>query len=155
MPVLKNARHERFAQLVASGRTQADSYREVWPKSKRWKDSSVHVRASLVAAKVSQRVTEIQQASAAKAGITRDELVEFMAQVLRTPIGDVTDKSPISERLRVTPSGIEVFMPSKIAAADFIAKVLGFYAPQKFDGEFRFKPDGPVFDRLRQAAKGK
>ena len=49
MPVLKNARHERFAQLVASGKTQADAYREVWPKSMRWKDSSVHVRASLVA----------------------------------------------------------------------------------------------------------
>ena len=50
---------------------------------------------------------------------------------------------------------VTIRLPSKIAAFDALAKVFGWYAPQKVDGEFRFKPDGPVFDRLRQAAEGK
>ena len=38
---LKNSRHEKFAVLVANGKTQADAYREVYPSSRGWKDESV------------------------------------------------------------------------------------------------------------------
>jgi phage terminase small subunit len=60
---------------VASGKSQADAYREAYPRSKKWKDESVHCNASQLMAntKVVQRVeflrnriTETGIASAAR-----------------------------------------------------------------------------------------
>ncbi len=54
---------EKFAMGVASGKTQADAYREAYPRSKDWKDSAVHTNASQLMAdtKVSQRVAELRE----------------------------------------------------------------------------------------------
>lgn len=54
---------EKFAMGVASGKTQADAYREAYPRSKDWKDGSVHTKASLLMAevKVQQRVAELRE----------------------------------------------------------------------------------------------
>ncbi len=54
---------EKFAVGVASGKTQADAYREAYPKSKAWKDGSVHTKASLLMSnvKVQQRVAELKE----------------------------------------------------------------------------------------------
>ena len=69
------AQQERFALGVASGKTQADAYREAYPRSKKWKDDSVYPKASAlmsngkVAARVSalkERVTATGIASAAR-----------------------------------------------------------------------------------------
>ena len=34
-------KQEKFAQEVASGKSQADAYREAYPKSKKWKDETL------------------------------------------------------------------------------------------------------------------
>lgn len=54
---------EKFAVGVASGKTQADAYRDAYPKSKSWKDGSVHTKASLLMSnvKVQQRVAELKE----------------------------------------------------------------------------------------------
>lgn len=54
---------EKFALGVASGKTQSDAYREAYPKSKAWKDGSVHTKASLLMSnvKVQQRVAELKE----------------------------------------------------------------------------------------------
>ena len=145
---LKNSRHERFAVLVANGKTQADAYREVYPSSRGWKDESVHVKASKLAAKVKPRIRELQQKAANKAGITRDELVEIMAEIVRTPGDAVPAGSRIVQEVRAGKFGSTVVIPSKVQAADFIAKVCGFYAPQKVENEHRFSPDEAVAARI-------
>lgn len=148
MSVLKNPRHEKFAVLVANGKTQADAYREVWHGSRRWKDESVHVKASRVMAKVGPRVKELQQIAATNAGITRDELVEIMAEIVRTPGDAVPSGSRIVQEVREGKFGSTKVIPSKVAAADFIAKVCGFYAPQKVEQEVRFSPDEAVAAKI-------
>lgn len=54
---------EKFALGVASGKTQADAYREAYPRSKKWKDDSVYPKASNLMAngKVSARVAELRE----------------------------------------------------------------------------------------------
>jgi hypothetical protein len=49
---------ETFAQALVSGRTQADAYREAYPRSLNWQPGSVYARASQMAAngKVMARV---------------------------------------------------------------------------------------------------
>ena len=54
---------EKFAVGVASGKTQADAYREAYPKAKKWKDDAVYVEASrlLDNPKVSLRLKELRE----------------------------------------------------------------------------------------------
>ena len=54
---------EKFALGVATGKTQADAYREAYPKAKKWKDASVYAQSSALMAdsKVSIRVKELRE----------------------------------------------------------------------------------------------
>ncbi len=120
MKILINPRHERFAQLVAAGFTQADAYRQVFPKSRKWKvDNAVHSKASQLMAKVEQRVQEIQQAFAAKLSVAKDEVVCILAESIRG----------------ANPADIP---PEK--AVDLLAKLQGWYAPVKVESEAKGVP---------------
>lgn len=77
---------EKFALGVASGKTQADAYREAYPRSKKWKDDAVYVAASrmMADAKVSlrvgdlrERITETGIASAARVLLEASRLALF------------------------------------------------------------------------------
>ena len=63
MQVLENARHEKFVQCLISGMSQRLSYRESFPKAKRWKDNTVDSRASelIKASEVLGRYKELQE----------------------------------------------------------------------------------------------
>lgn len=81
---------ERFAQHLATGASQAEAYREVYPRSRKWKPESVYARASVFASsdKVAQRVAELRRPAARACevtveGLTRD-LMEARAKALKT-----------------------------------------------------------------------
>lgn len=154
MPVLKNARHERFAQLVASGKTQADAYREVFPRSRSSKASDVHVMASRLACKVGARVAELKESVAKAFTVEKGELVKFLAEVVRTPVDSVLATSPLAQEVEVRTFGenvvTKVRMPSKLGAVSELAKLLGLYEPEKVDGTIRFKPDEATIRLLRK-----
>lgn len=59
-------KQEKFAQAVASGMTQAAAYREAYPKSTEWKDSTVWSKASVLMSedKVLERVAGLQSEGA-------------------------------------------------------------------------------------------
>jgi hypothetical protein len=82
MPILKNSRHERFAQLLASGKTATDAYEEAG-----YKRSDSNGPALARTAEISGRVAEIhgeilkrERATAAvaaeRAVVTRQSLIE-------------------------------------------------------------------------------
>lgn len=80
---LRNARHERFAQLVVAGRSQADAYREVYPRSAGWKDKTVWEKASRLAGKVGARVSALQRAAADAAVCSAREMQERLSRQFR------------------------------------------------------------------------
>lgn len=57
---------DRFARLIVEGKSQAEAYREAYPKSQRWTDKAVWNRSSALAAhsEVLGRVSELRQAAA-------------------------------------------------------------------------------------------
>lgn len=65
-------RQDLFARLVAEGKSQADAYREAYPKSQKWTDKAVWNRSSALAAnsEVLGRVSEFRQSAAEKTQIT-------------------------------------------------------------------------------------
>ena len=152
MDTLKNARHERFAQLLAEGQSQADAYRVVYPASRHWKADSLHQRASKVHAKVLPRVREMQLAGVSKTILTRNELAAYLSRVIVTPVGEVGRDSPLAQSFEAGVNGVRVCMVSKIAACEQLAKLMGWYAPDRADITFQFKPDANVYEALSKAA---
>ena len=145
---LKNPRHERFALLLAEGRSQADAYRKAYPQSKRWKDEAVHVKGSELAGKVSVRVRELQEELAKRSVIQKEEVVKFLSDVVRTPVGQVGPDSALAQGYENGKHGLRVSLVSKLAAIEQLAKLLGWYAPQKVETEHRFAPDEAVAARI-------
>ncbi len=80
-------RQERFAHEVASGKSQADAYRIVYPKALNWKDDSVHNKASALMRKsqVAARVAEHRRALVEKGLWTREDSVRTLIAVIRQP----------------------------------------------------------------------
>jgi phage terminase small subunit len=82
MPVLRNPRHERFAQFLASGKTTGDAYEQAGYK--RNASNASHMARN---AEITNRVTEINNdrierervtatAAAERAVVTRQSLIE-------------------------------------------------------------------------------
>lgn len=88
---LKNVRHEKFAQLVAAGKTQAEAYREVYPRSREWTAKTVKERGCKLAAIVADRVAELQRVAASEAVCTVREMQERLSRQFRAldEAGDV------------------------------------------------------------------
>lgn len=80
-----NQQKERFAQLVASGMSQAAAYREAHPNSTKWKDSTVWSRSSELAkeGEVLGRIAELQAEGAKKAAYTLAEHLSRLDKLSR------------------------------------------------------------------------
>ena len=78
---------ERFANEVALGKTQAAAFRMANPRSTKWKDGSVYVKASLMMAKakLKKRIVEIQQMLLIRSIWSREQSVMALKEVIDAP----------------------------------------------------------------------
>jgi PBSX family phage terminase large subunit len=76
---------ENYCQRRCAGDTQRKAYRSAYPRSQKWKDSSVDVNAAKLEAhaKVSQRLKELSEDAARHAVLTRTALINRIADVNR------------------------------------------------------------------------
>lgn len=84
MPVLPNARYERFAQAVAKGKTQHDAYKYAgFAPNQQSKD--LRSNAGKLARKpdVAERIVELQEKQARRIGVTVDALIEELDDMLK------------------------------------------------------------------------
>ena len=150
MKPLKNALHERFAQLVVSGKSKSEAYREVYPKSREWADKDVHTEASRLYPKVSPRVQALQGEIAKLICIEKSEAVSILAEGLRASPADVKDTSRFAQEMIIDPvSGkVTIRLPSKTALFSELAKSLGWYEPEKSVIDHRVSADEAVAARI-------
>ena len=117
---LANARRERFAQLVASGRTQADAYREAYPSSKKWKLSALHTHSCELAAlpEVVARVEALKRAAAEASVLGAKEFRERLTRQFRAAdaAGDLDAMVKIGSLLAKVVSGLSE--PTKVEVRD-------------------------------------
>ncbi|GAW63397.1 TerS [Ligilactobacillus acidipiscis DSM 15836] len=83
MPVLANARQEKFVQGLIQGMSQRKAYRAAFKQSKRWKDNTVDVKASQLAhdSKISIRYKELLEEAQDKAIMTRKERMVKLSDI--------------------------------------------------------------------------
>lgn len=89
---------EIFAQGVASGLSQEDSYRAAYPKSKRWKDEAVRVAGAKMMAigNISVRIRSLQAVSAEIAALDGAKILEEVRRLAHSDIaGIMTDDGKV------------------------------------------------------------
>lgn len=159
MPLLKNAKHEAFAQLVARGSEKTKAYATVFPGSAKWKPNNLRVRAHRLSSEVSSRIAELQEIGERATIAGRVELAEFLTSIIRTPIGEVNEKSPLAQELTTRRSGKDetvetVKLPDKLAAVAQLSKMMGYNEPEKQEQTHRFEVDLLVQRRFAEVADG-
>ena len=104
---------ERFAVFLARGHTQSEAYRLANPKSRHWKNKTVHHNACDLAAlpQIRQRVEALREMFAQHAIWSREESVRALRGVIENP----ERKSDI------------------IAAVRELNAMHGFHAPQRLE----------------------
>ena len=83
MPALKNPRHEAFAQALFAGKSQRVAYREVYPKSQNWKDSTVDNTAYKLAKtdEITTRLQELKDAAASPLILDRQGRMLILTEI--------------------------------------------------------------------------
>lgn len=135
MPILENARHEKFVQSLVAGMSQRQAYREAFPASNRWKDKTVDNRASELFREVLGRYKELQEEAQDAAIMTRKERMVALSDIaqnaekeadmikaidtLNKMDGDYTSKLELSGEVKTNPfAELSVDELRKLASRD-------------------------------------
>lgn len=139
-----NARQELFCEFVAAGMSQTDAYIKAGFKST--KEAARRAAARLLTnVDVKKRIQELLQKNpdVSIAKMTKQEKLDYLAQVIRTPIGQLTPDSPYcAEHTTETLPGdmgivrrrVKGF--DKLRAIELHSKLLGHFEPDRKEIEF-------------------
>ncbi len=142
-------KQEAFATGVASGLSQAEAYRQAYPKAQGWKDETVWSKASTMAKdeKVQARIQELRGKAAEANEVTIERIVAEVVKIafanqrdLMTwgPQGvklrasdELTDEqaaavSEVAESVSATGGSLNLKTHDKLGALRFLAELKGF-----------------------------
>jgi hypothetical protein len=127
--MLKNARHEKFAQLVAGGMSATKAYCKAGYGKK-----AAHVNGPRLMGNdsVASRVRELKGKTAQKLSMTREDLAQFFIATLQAKPSEAKEDNPLCERIMTKAGPCDVFA-SKLGAASQLAKLCGWNEPEKQD----------------------
>jgi hypothetical protein len=94
MAELNNARHEKFAQGIASGMSQRTAYRAAFQSSQKWKDEVVDVKASELRknGKVSVRISELAERASSEAIMDATQRKEWLTKLIQSKSENTNNK---------------------------------------------------------------
>lgn len=126
-----NDRMRRVCELVVSGHPAGRAY-ELAGYASRGEAADVCASQLLAKPKVAKYLATLRAEASIKAEFTRDDLVGFLVQVIKTPVGEVGEKNPLAQRVKIeAEGGFLIEMPNKMAAAKQLAEVMGWNKPQE------------------------
>ena len=131
MPALANPRHELFAQAVASGKSASAAYRQSGATGK---NADVHAAKLVVKSSIRERVAELKEAQSKKCEMTRDQLRQFLVDVIRAKPEEASFQNSLCE-ITMSKVGPAVVFPNKLGAAAQLAKLTGWNEVEKVSVE--------------------
>ena len=120
MPRPRKIAYEKFAEFAASGLSLAESYRRTTGQTKNAdvKGTQWHGYAG-----IKERIAELKEQNARRAQLTRDELLAFYAEVIRTPADQVPPGSPVIQTYEQDGEGhVKLRICDKAAAGAALVK---------------------------------
>ena len=126
---------KEFARLlVAEKLSKADVYRKAYNRKDMSNDAASKAASRLSKdGEVLRMIDELNAQLDRSAVATKQECLEFLTAVLRTPIGEVGEDSPLCQEVAYTDSGMRKRMPGKIEAVRELSKLAGYNEPEPVD----------------------
>ncbi len=131
-------KQKAFARGMFEGLSQREAYKRAYDCAKK-KDETVDALASrlLSNVKVKEYLEELNKEAESPLVLTKQERMEWLSRVVRTPLREVDDQSDLCQELTETsgPNGCstKIKMPSKLGAIAELNKMTGAYAPEKME----------------------
>ncbi|GAT35608.1 phage terminase, small subunit [Terrimicrobium sacchariphilum] len=130
-----NDRQRKFAELIVGGATAKAAYFEAFPRCRSEKTAETEGSKLLKNPKVASFIEALrwEVAENAKSDLvaTRQEVLEFLTEVIRTPAGMVDEEHKLCQSFKFTEGMREIKIPPKLQAAERLAKMLGWDVPEK------------------------
>ena len=120
--MLTNARHERFAQLVAAGASGASAYRDAGYSAKGARQGAVNLMSK---ANIKERIREILAKVEKKTLLTIEERRQFLADVVRAEVSKIPLNSHLIQSIKTGKDGTEIRLPDKVKSLELDAKMAG------------------------------
>lgn len=97
MPVLENARHEKYVQCLLTGMSQRKAYREAFKQSRKWKDNTVDSKASDLLkngdfGKVLERYNELLEEAKDHAIMDRKDRMVKLSRIAQNVVEETKDQ---------------------------------------------------------------
>ena len=175
MPALEDPRHEEFCLRVVSGYSATRAYREAMyskdtpgagtgasAASTPTSTASAAACRLMARPEIRERIAEMRAGASRLAeevyGLTKETLIRSHLEIIETPLSEIDDQHPLCQELQrsrvvvgkgqeATPWVVEkVKMPSKTDSMKELAKLSGFYEPQRV--EFTGPASWDQFERL-------
>ena len=126
---------KEFARLLVESKlSKADAYRKAYNRKDMSNDAASKAASRLSKdGEVLRMIDELNAQLDRSAIATKQECLEFLTAVLRTPIGEVGEDSPLCQEVAYTDSGMRKKMPGKIEAVRELSKLAGYNAPEPVD----------------------
>ena len=128
---LKNARHEKFAQAVASGMSATAAYTEAGYTAK---DADVAGPRLLGNVGVSARILHLKNENAKASKLSREDIIHWLERIITGKPNEASADSDICETV-MTKAGPFTTLCSKMAAVDRLAKLNGMNEPEKTEAK--------------------
>ena len=133
MPVLANARYERFAQIVAQGKlTPTAAYRDALVANAR--DPDVNSCRWMKKPPIAKRIAELKGKTADRCSMTRQQFVESLVEMYRSSPGEASLDNKLCDSL-ISRGVRHAVFPMKTAIAAQLSKLCGWEQPQKIEVE--------------------
>ncbi|MES2920086.1 MAG: terminase small subunit [Verrucomicrobiota bacterium] len=125
-----NPRQRRFVELFTGGMAAGRAYVAAGYEAKGADQAASLLLRNI---KVLAAIKATQQKAAEKAEMERGDLVSYLVEVIRTPIGQISENHRLCESWQMDPAtgALRVRMPSKLAAAKQLADIMGWNRPQE------------------------
>jgi Terminase small subunit len=86
---------------------------------------------------VAARIEELRARNAEKCQLSRDEVIQYLVEILKTPIAEVTADHRLAQSYE--PKSGKIELPNKLGAMQLLAKMCGWQAPEKHEFEHGFR----------------
>ena len=131
MPTLRNPKHEKFAQLVASGMTAQAAFTQAGFNAKQ---NAPRLRNNEVVAKRIEELQTRNERKAEMAALSRDELIKILSEIVHAT------RSRLSEAR--TADGLK--------AAELLTKLCGYNEPEQVKHDHvHLQVDSALIEQLR------
>lgn len=140
-------RQDLFAQLLASGETQAEAYCQAYRYSGTARNATRLAHRLSVRPDVAARVLDMQRRAARQVDFVLRQRLDYLMDAILTPPDQIKASSPLCQGIRLTPHGPELKLIDKRAALELYSKPVG---------DFRERPEpveptplGEIIGRIR------